>query len=150
VILRVRTARVTYSRPDRLDITRKSAGPDGLPFAPSWSILRPALALLRSGRMDASGWAAYVDRYTDEMRASYRDNHAAWSALLARPAVVLVCYCSITPARPWCHRRVLAGLLAKCGARDDGEVTADTWESVGESRWIEDRDLYGGDPGGGL
>ena len=44
---------------------------------------------------------------------------AAWDALLARPAVVLVCYCT-DPAR--CHRRVLAELLAKLGAVDLGEV----------------------------
>lgn len=31
------TARITYSGSDRLDVTRLTAGPEGLPFAPSWS-----------------------------------------------------------------------------------------------------------------
>lgn len=31
--------------PDALDVTRKSAPPEGLPFAPSWEILGPALDL---------------------------------------------------------------------------------------------------------
>lgn len=44
--LTVHTARVSYDGADRLDITRKSAGPEGIAFAPSWAILRPALDLL--------------------------------------------------------------------------------------------------------
>jgi hypothetical protein len=40
--LQVFTSRISYSGPDRLDVTRKS-GTDGLFLAPSWSILRPAL-----------------------------------------------------------------------------------------------------------
>lgn len=70
------TAPITYAGPDRLDVTRGSGAGDALAFAPSWSILRPALALLRSGRMEPNGWAHYVDAYTDEMRDSYRRQRA--------------------------------------------------------------------------
>lgn len=37
------TARISYAGPDRFDVTRKSGGPEGSLFAPSWAILRPAL-----------------------------------------------------------------------------------------------------------
>lgn len=116
--LRVRTARLGTRCGDGLNITRMT-GADA--FAPSWAILRPALALVKSGRMDAGGWADYEARYTAEMRASYRDNRAPWDALLARESVTLLCYCRIAPDRPWCHRRTLARILAKLGAVDDGE-----------------------------
>ncbi len=116
----VYTARVTYAGPDRLDIARSSAGPEGLPFAPSWTILRPMLELRRSeGAMAvAYAWPKYVIDYTEEMRRSYRDKRAAWDALLARAEVTLVCYCT-DPAH--CHRTVLAGILAKLGAEVRGE-----------------------------
>ena len=119
--LAVYTARITYAGPDRLDVTRKSGGATGRPFAPSWAILRPALKIRVEDGHGAflAAWPQYVADYTAEMRASYRRKRAAWDALLARPAVVLVCYCT-DPAR--CHRRVLAELLAKLGAVDLGEV----------------------------
>jgi uncharacterized protein YeaO (DUF488 family) len=118
--LGVYTARVTYAGPDRLDITRSKAGPDGLPFAPSWKILRPMLELRREqGAMAAAyAWPQYVSAYTAEMRASYRDHRAAWDQLLARDAVTLLCYCT-DPAQ--CHRTVLAGILGKLGADVRGE-----------------------------
>ena len=74
--------------------------------------------------MTPAEWNDYVLAYTDEMRDSYRRRRAAWDALLERPRVVAVCYCAVTPARPWCHRRVLAGILAKLGATDRGEIEA--------------------------
>lgn len=119
---RVHTARVAYGGADRLDITRKSAWPDGLPFAPSWSILGPILRLRRSDDPFAveHAWPKYVADYTAEMRASYRENRPAWDALLARGEVTLVCYCTY-PTR--CHRTVLAEILAKLGADVRGERT---------------------------
>ena len=151
--LRVHTARVSYGGADRLDITRKSAPPEGIAFAPSWAILRPALdamkrarsvrevaaaksrlelAALRSPEASADVqvirtialvqeddiWALYAQAYTLEMRESYRTQRPAWDALLARESVTLVCYCT-DPAR--CHRTVLAGILAKLGAINEGE-----------------------------
>lgn len=119
--LAVYTARVSYGGPDRLDVTRKSAGPDGLPFAPSWRILRPALDARRAGGDWSAAWAEYVGHYLDDMRASYREHRAAWHALLGREEVTLVCYCK-DPL--FCHRRLLAELLVRCRATYHGERTA--------------------------
>jgi hypothetical protein len=121
--LSVHTARVSYAAADRLDITRKSAGPDGLPFAPSWRILRPMLETRRAqGVMAfAYAWLQYADDYTAEMRASYREHRPAWDRLLTRGEVTLVCYC--TDAMH-CHRTLLAGILGKLGAVFHGERVA--------------------------
>lgn len=118
--LTVHTARVSYRGPDRLDVTRKSAGPNGLPFAPSWRILGPMLRLRGDEGPLAIGaaWPKYVADYTAEMRRSYVEQRPAWDRLLARPEVTLVCYCT-DPAH--CHRTVLAGLLVKLGATSMGE-----------------------------
>jgi uncharacterized protein YeaO (DUF488 family) len=129
--LRVHTARVAYGGPDRFDVTRGSGGAEGAPFAPSWSILNHALDLFKKAKafrkdgeeglaesMEESAWREYSPRYVDEMRSSYRVNRAAWTALLARDEVTLVCYC-IDGAR--CHRRLLAEILVKLGAKDEGE-----------------------------
>lgn len=115
---RVHTARISYAGSDRLDITRKSAGPDGLPFAPSWKILRPMIALRCAGGDELAAWPQYVEDYTAEMRTSYRDHRAAWDALLARDGVTLVCYCTDAAH---CHRTVLARILGKLGTTVHGE-----------------------------
>lgn len=123
--LEVWTARISSSDPDRLDITRKSAELDGVIFAPSWAILRPALAARADAkaRRDPSimeaAWAAYEPAYLAEMRRSYVEHRPAWERLLARQRVVLVCFCT-DPAR--CHRTLLAGIMAKLGADVHGEV----------------------------
>lgn len=114
----VYTARVTYAGPDRIDVTRKSAGVDGLAFAPSWRILAPALRLRRSERLLEADWQRYVEAYTQEMRDSYRSQRTWWDAALAREEITLVCYCT-DPAR--CHRTVLASLFARLGATIGGE-----------------------------
>ncbi len=132
--LQVYTARISSRDPDRLDITRNSAGPEGIAFAPSWAILRPALdarreaeriaemvgqaseeatggrlsAVDRAAALDqllAPSWEAYASAYLAEMRTSYRANRAAWDALLARSRVVLLCYCTDAAH---CHRTLLA------------------------------------------
>jgi hypothetical protein len=127
--LQVHSARVAYRGPDRLDVTRKTGGPEGLPFAPSWAILRPALdARARAkalppeaaAEVERAAWEAYVPAYLREMRASYRRHRATWDALLARPRVVLVCYCVF---RAHCHTSLLrADILPACGAVDAGEL----------------------------
>lgn len=68
-------------------------------------------------------WTAYAIAYTGEMRVAYWYRGGSWKALLARPRVVLVCYCT-DPER--CHRRVLAGILTRLGAVDHGEIEAQT------------------------
>lgn len=127
--LTVHTARISYGGRDRFDVTRKSGGAIGEPFAPSWRILQPMLEarkrwsekathpLIRGGE-EARLWAEYVDEYTFEMRESYRTRRGSWDELLARESVTLVCYC--TDAEH-CHRRLLAEILVKLGATYAGE-----------------------------
>ena len=134
--LSVHTARLTYAGADRFDVTRPAADAyskrtgaawEGEPFAPSWTILRPALNALHAAKglspvmlraSTRSWWEDYVRAYTHEMRQSYRRHPEAWAAVLARREVTLVCYCA-DPER--CHRTVLAGILAKLGANVRGE-----------------------------
>jgi hypothetical protein len=140
----VYTARISSRDPDVFDITAKSGGVEGAPFAPSWEILRPALAartqaltliaeakrepqhrIFHEGRaleIEDAAWAVYQPAYRLEMRTSYKANRAAWDQLLARRRVVLVCYCTDEKR---CHRRLLAGYLAKLGAVDQGELVAE-------------------------
>ena len=145
--LLVHTARVSYDGPDRIDVTRGSATASGLPFSPSWTILRPAKELLHladqlatiandapllpgmaamdraipakvSEAIAGNTWALYAAAYLGEMRESYRPERRAWDELLARESVTLVCYC-VDPAR--CHRTLLAEILVKLGATYLGE-----------------------------
>lgn len=128
--LEVWTAPFRYQGVNRCDITRKSAPPELLPFAPSWAILRPALEARRQaakvggaeGRsIMGAAWTDYVGAYIAEMRASYRRDRAAWDALLQRECVVLVCYC---PDPDHCHRRLLARvILPKLGVLHMGEMS---------------------------
>lgn len=119
--LHVHTARISYGGADRLDVTRKSGT---TVFAPTWRILNDALAARRRAaaehrpEIEGLAWEAYVPKYVDEMRESYREHRAAWNDLLARETVTLVCYC-VDAER--CHRRLLAGILVKLGAVDMGE-----------------------------
>jgi hypothetical protein len=100
--LRVFSARIgrwMKTEPDAIDITRKSARPEWMCFAPSWAILKPALearrraeALLEetcgldpTARSAADSWLAqawdeYVPLFMAEMRVSYGMTQAnpAW------------------------------------------------------------------------
>ena len=67
----VHTARVSYGGADRLDVTRKSAGPEGIVFAPSWAILRPALDLLKC----AETWARRAATRATAQAATARASH---------------------------------------------------------------------------
>lgn len=130
----VHTARISSRDPDRLDITRASAGPDGIHFAPSWDILGPALAAMKRAarvargggdgvrqaeQIRASTWTRYAVDYRREMLESHREHFGAWRDLLARERVTLVCYC-VDASR--CHRTLLAGYLGRMGADVRGDV----------------------------
>ena len=138
--LTLRTARVTYRGADRLDITRKTADPVGVVFAPSWDILRPALALREISRetRNATGladriglaerientmWELYASAYRAEMRLSYREHRATWDAVLARRGTLaLVCFCVESDH---CHRTLAAKILVAASrgrAVYEGEV----------------------------
>lgn len=117
--LHVHTARIDSRDPDRLDITRKS-GTVGLFLAPSWKLLEPAITARREGVEDETTWALYTQGFTIEMRRSYAKARPLWDALLARPRVVLVCYCTSAER---CHRALLRErILPRLGAVDAGEI----------------------------
>lgn len=135
----VKTARLSYGGPDRLDITRSGVSKaikagtvsEGEPFAPSWKLLNWGKHMRGiadkkrvNGDAAASGfedwaWQTYGQRYHMQMRLSYRAHRDAWDKLIARERVVLVCFCT-NPKR--CHRRLLAEYLEKMGAHDSGEI----------------------------
>jgi uncharacterized protein YeaO (DUF488 family) len=113
-----------YRGPDALDVTRGSGGPYGGSFAPSRGLLDEANRRKRRAygveSQLAMVWSWYQPLYTEEMRASYRNNFAAWRALLAREGdVTLCCYCG-TANR--CHRRLLVAMLVAAGERLGLEV----------------------------
>lgn len=115
VRLVVSTAGYRFAGPDRFDVTRKTGGPAGAPFAPSWGLLNWGLAERAAGR-NAEAWPTYRERYLEEMRVSYRTQRGAWDALLAKETQTLVCFC---PDVAMCHRGVLLDVLVKLGARED-------------------------------
>ena len=128
---------------DAIDVSRKSAAPEWLFLAPSWTILRLALearkqanALLEetigrdptansvANRMLVEAWDNYVRGYMAEMRISFRKHRASWDGLLERPYVILCCYCSDAKR---CHRAILReDILPKLGAMDCGEIVEPT------------------------
>ncbi len=127
--LRVHTARLSYRGADRLDITRQYAKAAGLPFAPSWKILRPVLnararwkqnGISEANRMseEIALWNTYTENYLAEMRVSYARSRPAWTAVLAREEVTLCCVC---PHAVYCHRYLAADILVKLGATRHGE-----------------------------
>lgn len=146
--LTVFSSRIGCRDPDALDITRKGNHPQGVIFAPSETILRPALRardeanklrreaddltiaptggerlllLLQATHIESSMWEWYEPAYTEEMRASYKANRKAWQAMLARPRLILCCYCA-KAALPHCHRIILRSIFVKLGAADGGEL----------------------------
>jgi len=120
-MLHVFTARITYQGPDRLDVTRKTGDALGLCFAPSWTILRPALVLRHAGRELESTWLIYREAYLAELRKSYRDNRSSWDEVLRRESVTFCCYCNLDRVGNRCHRLILAEVFCKLGAEYVGE-----------------------------
>lgn len=120
--LRLFTARVDTRDPDRFVVVRAGAAKDpaGFPFAPSGDLLRRMLGRRAhdGGVLTGAAWDWYYDAFKAEMRDSYRDNRAAWDALLARERVVICCYCATdedNPNETRCHRTILAEILVKIG-----------------------------------
>ena len=129
--LEVHTARLGYRGPDWLDVSlqgnmrRAEAGEPGghrglgLAFAPSPDLLYPFLSKRKFKGITDADWELYAEAYTAEMRSRYRRWRPVWDTLLAESHVVLLCFC--TDANQ-CHRTVLAGILAKLGATNSGEI----------------------------
>ncbi len=130
------TARVTYSGPGKVDVSRKSAESWATAFAPSWNILRPALASRRESesllrictsatdreayQIESDAWERYVPAFMAEMRTSYRNRRADWDRLLSMQEATLCCYCNRV-ADEHCHRFLLAKILESLGATYAGE-----------------------------
>lgn len=113
------TAFASYGGDDRIDVTRKSGGEEGDPFAPSWDLLRPFLELRRAGALTPDHHAVYREAYLAEMRRSFERKRAAWDQLLSYDEATLVCYC---PDPAFCHRTILAKeILPRLGAVYRGE-----------------------------
>jgi uncharacterized protein YeaO (DUF488 family) len=117
--LQIHTARLSYTGPDRLDITRKSADSEiGLLLAPS----RQLLCKYHPGWGGRWNWPAYREDYLYELGHRYEERRDAFDALLLdRSEVTLVCYCR--DAR-FCHRVLAALFLEEKGAVYLGERTA--------------------------
>ena len=99
-----------------LDTTMKSKDPLGLVFAPD----DPQMVFnLKRGLVST---AAYRTWYLGVLRRSYCGQRTHWEELLARPLVILLCYC-----RPehFCHRYLLAEMLITLGAEYRGEILAE-------------------------
>lgn len=130
--LQVSTSRIGYVGQEGLNVTRGSGTEFGKLFAPSWSILRPALEGLKKAQhlrnqgleleahqLADQTWEPYRNLYIEEMRESYKKNKDSWKRLLGMHKVALLCYCMNSET---CHRTVLANILVKCGARYVGEI----------------------------
>jgi uncharacterized protein YeaO (DUF488 family) len=117
--VRLYTAHVAYSGPDRFDVTRKTGGILGAPFSPSVELLRRFHPKWGGEPITDISFARFRREYIEEMRAFYRRHRASWAALLACRERTLVCYCTDGSR---CHRRVLAvDVLSKIGAVYEGE-----------------------------
>ncbi len=117
--LRVHTATLAYDGPWRLDVSRYGNCPTGVAFAPSLALLLTAKRRERERRFDRLAQDLYATAYRAELHKRWAVDPAPRDALLARPCVVLCCYCR---AGWFCHRVVLARELIKHGARYQGEL----------------------------
>jgi len=73
-------------------------------------------------KMEREAWGRYVPAFLAEMEHSQQHHPGAWTDLLARPRVVLCCYC---PDVTKCHRGLVACILVQRGARWMGELWPD-------------------------
>ncbi len=144
----IHTARVDYRGADALNVSRAGcdayalahggAAAPGAPFAPSWDVVRPMLAvrttcatLRRAGHarsadvLEAEAWETYRTAYRREMAASFRACRGPWVELLTRPLVTLTCTCNVPPRPGWCHRFYLAAhVFPRIAARIGGSPVA--------------------------
>ena len=85
-------------------------------------IFAPSEELLSAYKYGGLSWEAYERQYLSEMEALYQKSPDYFLELLRRGEVSLVCY----EARPdRCHRRLLAGLLARIAKEQGIEVVLD-------------------------
>lgn len=161
-----------YKGPGAVDVSSRSFSSTWLPFAPSNGLLDTILKARSAAyripneaeRVAAlnAAWYRYVPAYLQEQRNLYRESPDTFLTPLREiNFAVLCCYCPahhpaltvydanrkdkplpFDPANMQCHRRLLADILVKTGARhgirviDGGEVSV---EKVNASRqaWQE-------------
>lgn len=100
---RVCTGRVSYSGKDGLDITVKSGKGIGTVFAPTWDMVMG----VKQGRITE---AEYTEQFLNLLRERYRRDEAAFTEVLNREQIVLLCYCR---AGVFCHRHLVVDVLEK-------------------------------------
>jgi len=113
IVYTARMSRSWKEDPDALDVTIKSSRGLAAVFAPdNWEMVMG----VKRGTVPT---AVYRDWYLGVLRRSYCQERSQWEMLLARKRAVLMCYC-----HPWqfCHRHILAAVLAKLGADYRGEI----------------------------
>jgi hypothetical protein len=105
-LVRVKLWRAQVGQVEGVDVSRKSAGPLGLPFAPPWDLVMGS----KQGRID---WTEYRGRYLQQLVAIGSGPVAALHEEGVRQGgeLCLLCYCR-DGAR--CHTTLLIEYLAMC------------------------------------
>jgi len=113
IVYTAQMSRLWKAEPDALDITIKSSRGLGAVFAPdTWDMVTG----VKRGTVSTE---TYRHWYLSLLRRRYRQDQTAWDSVLARPRVVLLCYC---PVGQFCHRHLLADVFKKLGADYCGEI----------------------------
>lgn len=117
----IKTGLVSFKvQRNAMDVSTISGGANARPFLLS----RESMMMhdcLREERDRV--WPQLSKLYVAEMRASYKAHRAAWLEVLARPSVLVTCYCRPSPdGVVRCHRVLLAKIFAKLGAVYEGEA----------------------------
>lgn len=108
-MVKIYTAQIRYSGPDRVDTTVKSG--DKV-FAPTWDMVMGH----KNGTISDE---EYIKKYVSLMRESLKKNKARWLEIMNMERVVLCCYCR---KGNFCHRVLLAKMFEKNGAEYVGEL----------------------------
>lgn len=110
------TGRISLRDPDVVDTTIKSltiaqkvggALPRGAIFAPTW-------AMVHAHKIGRATDEWYTAQYLEMMRQRYARAPQAFLDLIARPRLILTCYCA---AGKFCHRHIAKDILIKIGKR---------------------------------
>lgn len=143
----VRTSQISrYRGHGAFDITRKTGGESGEPFAPSQGLLEAALAArdqvkrlresatdlfagttedrrsaaARADEIEELSWRTYVVGFIEEMRTSLRTRERSWRKMLCADGILtLICYCD---NQLRCHRGLLVELLFRAARKFGVEV----------------------------
>jgi uncharacterized protein YeaO (DUF488 family) len=89
-------------------------------FAPTWDMVMNS----KSGLLSPSG---YTIKFNELMRRSQESHPEIWAELLDQEEVVLVCFCA---HGKFCHRHLLAKILADHGATYMGELDPKTHQLI--------------------